>query len=251
MENFNGLDSVVKEFYNDERCVALRNEFSQRKHVIGIAGNIGVGKSTLAYILSKITNCPVYQELAKPNPYLDEFYKDPKKWAYASQMFFLEEKAEKMKQVADGNASAIVDRTIYEDVGVFGRAQNEFGFMNEKEWADYEARSREITENLPYPDMIIYLRGNPNPTLIERINERKRPEEMNGSTLDEDYLQVLHALYELMINSLRVAGKTKVKIIGTDYSKQEIVSNCEKESVIGRVTEKAVEHLYNCFCRIK
>ena len=251
MEKITGLDSVIEKFYDDERCVALRNEFSSRKHVIGIAGNIGVGKSTLAHVLSSITACPVYQEMDKPNPYLKNFYENPKEWAYASQIFFLEEKAEKMKHVSESQSSAIIDRTIYEDVSVFGRAQKEFGYMTDSQWDDYEDKSRELIDSIPYPDVILYLRGNPSPTLVERINDRNRPEEMNGSTLDVEYLHLLDALYELMVQSLRREGKTKVRVVETDYSKEEIRANCKKESVIERVTEKAVEQLYNCFCRNK
>jgi len=248
MEDFSGLDSVVKKFYNDEKCAALREEFSKNKHVIGIAGNIGVGKSTLANILGGLLNCLVYKELDKKNPYLDKFYKNPKEWAYKSQLFFLEAKSEKMNEITGGSSSAIVDRTIYEDIGVFARAQKEFGYMSKEEWADYERRSREITENLPYPDMILYLRGNPNPTLMERINERKRPEEMNGSTLDVEYLHLLNGFYELMVYSLRKEGKTKIGVIETDYSKQEILSHCEKNSVIEKVTGNAIDRLYKFLC---
>ncbi|MCX6710451.1 MAG: deoxynucleoside kinase [Candidatus Woesearchaeota archaeon] len=214
-----------------------------------MAGNIGVGKSTLAEILGKIIECPVYEELDKKNPFLEKFYQEPSRWAFDSQMFFLSEKAKKMRQIEAAGKSAIIDRTIYEDINVFARAQKEFKYMNESEWKKYENLANEMTEHISYPDAIIYLRGNPNPTLWERINGRKRAEEVNSkSTLDVEYLHFLNGLYELMIYSMKKENKTRIHIIDTNYSRDDIISNCTKESIIKRVVEKSLGFLYSEFC---
>ncbi|GEM_PF-244489 len=248
------IDNVVKKLLKDEstseKIAALKKEFSEEQYLIGIAGNIGVGKSTLANILSRILECESYEELDNPNPYLKNFYVNPKKWAYKSQMFFLNEKAKKMKQISRKKESAIIDRTIYEDINVFARAQREFRYINIWQWTAYKIKSLWQTINLPYPEVMIYLRGNPQPTLWERINERKRPEETEKSSkLDVEYLHLLNGLYELMAYSLKKNKNTHLCIINTDYTRQEIISQRSKEEVIGRVAEKSVDFLYNTFIK--
>jgi len=239
------IDSIIRNLYSDEKAHKLRREFSERKHTIGIAGNIGVGKSTLAEILSRTIECPVYKELDEPNPYLEDFYKNPKKWAYRSQMFFLEEKARKMKQVQESGKSAIIDRTIYEDIYIFARAQLELGNMTREEWKLYEERKDELLKSIEYPEMIIYLRGNAQPTLLERINMRNRPEEIKGTSLDQEYLYFLGGLYEVWIHSEELKRNTKVRIIETDNFRQI----AEPAFTISQVAERALEILcsdFNC-----
>ncbi|MEM0231259.1 MAG: deoxynucleoside kinase [Candidatus Woesearchaeota archaeon] len=231
------LDEIIIGLYSEKPCEELRQEFIERKHVIGIAGNIGVGKSTLAEILSKVLECPVYKELDEPNPYLERFYKNPKEWAYKSQMFFLEAKARKMKQIQESEKSAIIDRTIYEDIYIFARAQLELGNMTREEWRSYEERKDELLKGIQYPEMIIYLRGNAQPTLWERINSRKRPEEVNGTSLDQEYLYFLGGLYEVWVHSSELNSKTEVRVIETDdFRKQpqadESIKNVAYKTVI-------------------
>ncbi len=89
------------------------------KKFIAVAGNIGVGKSSMVEFLSQQYGFdPIYEPFMN-NPYLDDFYKDMKTWGFHSQLYFLTHKF-KLHMALNTRASTVVqDRTIYEDAEIF------------------------------------------------------------------------------------------------------------------------------------
>ncbi len=89
------------------------------KKFIAVAGNIGVGKSTLVTMLSERLGWEPFYEPVGENPYLADFYQDMRAWAFHSQIFFLTRRLRIHRQMIEHPSSAIQDRSVYEDAEVF------------------------------------------------------------------------------------------------------------------------------------
>jgi hypothetical protein len=159
---------------------------------IAIAGNISAGKSTLTKILAeKFQAKPIFEPVSE-NPYLADFYKDMKRWAYHSQMFFLGQRLKDQFLLSKENGTFIQDRTIYEDAEIFAKNLFERGFIEKRDWDVYQGLYQTISDLLPAPDLIIYLK-NSVPTIKKRIKMRGREFEQK---IDEKYLLDLNRLYD-------------------------------------------------------
>ena len=89
------------------------------KKYIAVAGNIGVGKSSLVHFLCHNYKLKPFYELNDFNPYLEDFYKDMKKWAFKSQIHFLSQKFKIHQDLSMETDAIIQDRSIYEDAEIF------------------------------------------------------------------------------------------------------------------------------------
>ena len=162
------------------------------KKFIAVAGNIGVGKSTLVEMLCQRLEWQPFYEPVTENPYLSDFYKDMSAWSFHSQTFFLSHRLRIHHQLYLHPGSVIQDRSIYEDAEIF--AQNLYlrGYMAQRDYETYRALYEAVSDFLPPPDLVIYLRASV-PTLVRRISQRARSYEQD---IDPDYLEALNRLYE-------------------------------------------------------
>jgi deoxyadenosine/deoxycytidine kinase len=162
------------------------------KKFVAVAGNIGVGKSTLVTMLCNRLGWQPFFEPVGENPYLADFYHDMHQWSFHSQIFFLTRRLRSHRQLLDHPTSAIQDRCVYEDAEVF--AQNLFlqGLMDERDYLSYHELYRVLSEFLPPPDLVVYLRASVD-TLMQRISRRGRDYER---TITHEYLTQLNSLYE-------------------------------------------------------
>ncbi len=94
----------------------------QMKSYVVLAGNIGAGKSTLVGMICERLGWEPYYEPVAENPYLDDFYKDMRAWAFHSQVFFLTWRAQAHRALMDVPRAVVQDRSFYEDAEVFARA---------------------------------------------------------------------------------------------------------------------------------
>jgi deoxyadenosine/deoxycytidine kinase len=162
------------------------------KKFVAVAGNIGVGKSTLVGMLcTKLGWEPFYEPVAE-NPYLADFYGDMTAWSFHSQVFFLTHRLKAHYELARRTASVIQDRSVYEDAEIF--AQNLFkqGHIRPRDYQTYRELYETVLCFLPPPDLVIYLRASV-PTLMKRISCRGREYER---TITAEYLESLNQLYE-------------------------------------------------------
>lgn len=162
------------------------------KHFVAIAGNIGVGKSTLTGILGEAFGWKPFFEAVDENPYLPDFYRDMRQWSFHSQVFFLSRRLQHHRQLVDHPGSVVQDRSVYEDAEIFARNLFEQGQMSERDYGAYHDLYEGIRAFLPPPDLLVYLRGSV-PTLLARIAQRGRDFERE---IAPDYLQRLNLLYE-------------------------------------------------------
>ena len=170
------------------------------KRFIAIAGNIGVGKSTLTQLLEERLGWEPFYEAVNDNPYLPDFYQDMERWAFHSQIFFLSRRLHHHRQILDHPASAIQDRSVYEDAEIFARNLFLRGQMNERDYAAYCELYRAVTAFMPPPDLIVYLRASVE-TLQERIAQRGRDYERS---ITPEYLGQLNELYESWVEQFNL-----------------------------------------------
>jgi deoxyadenosine/deoxycytidine kinase len=162
------------------------------KRLIIVAGNIGVGKTSLAERLGGRLGWRTAFESVADNPYLPDFYADMRSWAFHLQVFFLGHRARQYLEMASDPQSVILDRSIYEDAYIFARALHHLGNLTERDYYAYRRVFDLIVANLPAPDLLIYLRA-PVPVLMERIHNRGRAME---SGISADYLSLLDTFYD-------------------------------------------------------
>jgi deoxyadenosine/deoxycytidine kinase len=168
---------------------------SQPKQFIAIAGNIGVGKSTLTHLLSEAMGWEPFYEAAAENPYLADFYADMERWSFHSQVFYLGKRLEHHRQLVDHPGSVVQDRTVYEDAEIFARNLYEQGQMSDRDYDAYRRLYRAVASFLPPPDLIVYLRAGV-PTLFGHILKRGNDYERG---IAPAYLAQLNRLYEAWI----------------------------------------------------
>jgi deoxyadenosine/deoxycytidine kinase len=183
------------------------------KKFVAVAGNIGVGKSTLVSMLCSRLGWQPFFEPVGENPYLADFYHDMRLWSFHSQIFFLTRRLRSHRELLDHATSAIQDRCVYEDAEVF--AQNLFlqGWMDERDYASYHELYQVLSEFLPPPDLVVYLRASVE-TLQQRIAHRGRDYER---TITAEYLGQLNRLYEEWITNFSLCPVLTVPADALDY----------------------------------
>lgn len=180
---------------------------------IAVAGNIGVGKSTLVTLLSENLQWTPFYEPVTENPYLADFYEDMQAWGFHSQIYFLMRRLRIHRKLMDMSGSVIQDRSVYEDAEVFAHNLHLQDAINERDYATYRELYQVLVEFLPPPDLVIYLRASV-PTLVNRIAQRDRDYER---TISADYLADLNELYEDWVNNFDLCPVLTVPCDDLDY----------------------------------
>ncbi len=148
---------------------------------IAVEGPIGVGKTALARRLATELGVPLILEQGEDNPFLRRFYEDRGKYAFQAQLFFLLERYRQQRELArHGTCSggAVADYLFAKD-RIFAAFN-----LNADELALYEQLYRLLDQQLPAPDLVVYLEARPD-VLLRRIRKRDRDFERG---IDADYL---------------------------------------------------------------
>ncbi len=200
------------------------------KKFVAVAGNIGVGKSTLVKLLCSRLGWEPFYEPESENPYLADFYKDMRQWAFQSQVFFLTHRLRAHRQLLDHPTSVIQDRTVYEDAEIFARNLYNQDCMNPRDYQSYSELYQVLIDFLPPPDLVVYLRASV-PTLISRIVHRGRGYEREISA---EYLEQLNELYEDWIASFSLCPVLTVPADNLDY----VAHSSHLDLIVSKVQEK-------------
>jgi deoxyadenosine/deoxycytidine kinase len=158
-------------------------------HYIAIEGVIGVGKTSLAQKLQESIGGRLVLEEFEENPFLEDFYKDPKRFAFQTQIFFLLSRyrqQEKVMQYDLFEKRIIADYMFYKD--------RIFAILNldEKELSLYNMVARVLEKRVVKPDLAIYLRASTD-RLMQNISKRGRAYEKH---IQRDYIEALNSLYD-------------------------------------------------------
>jgi deoxyadenosine/deoxycytidine kinase len=182
-----------------------------KKKFIAIAGNIGAGKTELTTFLSKRYGIEPIFEPNDENPYLEDFYRDMRTWAFRSQLYFLTHKfrLHRVLEKALERSAVVQDRTLYEDAEIFAKNLHRQRLIDKRDFLTYWALYETVRETVSPPDLMIYLRC-PVRTLRERIRIRGRAMEQSIPT---PYLKRLSDLYEEWFTTYKMSP---VLVLPTD-----------------------------------
>lgn len=181
-----------------------------KNRFIAIAGNMGVGKTTLTQMLDQRFGWKTYYEPQALNPYIEDFYKDMKRWAYHSQIYFLTQRFKDHISIQQGNTTCLQDRTIYEDAEIFATNLYLRELMPERDYQSYWNLYKAMVQSLRQPDLVVYLKAS-TWTLISRIRKRGRDYEKD---IDREYLAQLNIGYEKWIK--KISDSWNVLVVDTD-----------------------------------
>ncbi len=166
---------------------------------IGVAGNIGAGKTTLSEKLARHFQWEVHYESTEDNPYLSDFYNDMRRWSFHLQIYFLNSRYRQLLQILRGDQVVIQDRTIYEDAYIFAPNLHQMGLMEKRDFENYCQLFELMASQVQPPDLLIYLKAGI-PTLVDHIEKRGRDYE---GSMSLDYLKRLNDRYEEWIAGYR------------------------------------------------
>ena len=163
---------------------------------IGIAGNIGSGKTTLTRMLSEHYGWTPKYEAVTYNPYLEDYYKDIKRWSFNLEVYFLQQRFKDVLEIASSDDVIIQDRTIFEGVYIFVANNKSMGNLSDRDYETYMDLFKLMMSLVKAPDLLIYLRSSV-PHLVSQIQKRGREYEQS---IELDYLEGLNNRYEQWIS---------------------------------------------------
>jgi deoxyadenosine/deoxycytidine kinase len=201
-----------------------------RKKIIVVAGNIGVGKTSLTERIGARMGWLTSYESVSDNPYLPDFYADMKSWSFHLQVYFLGHRADQYLQIANASRSAILDRSIYEDAYIFARALHHLGNLSERDYMAYRRLFDVVVNGLPAPHLLIYLKA-PVEVLMERIHKRARGMETGISS---EYLTLLDSFYDDWLKAFDLCPVLTIRTDNLDYVNQ----SSALDTVTQRITDK-------------
>lgn len=210
--------------------------------LLGIAGMVGSGKTTLARALAARFGLQLALEsVDEENPWLDPFYSGPdamRSYALHLQLHFLATRFASMRRMRGLGGSWILDRTWYEDAEVFALGLHEQGYLSAEEWQLYQRLYKELlfAPAARPPRLMIYLHA-PLDTTLARIAERGRPKERDA---DRAYWEQLHARYQRWIQGFRHCPVLSVDVRDYDLYRNEAAA---AEEIATRVRQRLEKEL--------
>ena len=201
---------------------------------IGIAGNIGSGKTTLTRLLAAHYGWTPKYESVTYNPYLDDYYKDIPRWSYNLETYFLAMRFKDVLEIGRSEEVIIQDRTILEGVHIFVRNNLEMGNLSQRDYDTYMLLFEMMMSMVNLPDLLIYLRSSV-PHLVSQIQKRGRDYEQSMSL---EYLEGLNRRYEDWISSY----KGRLLVIDADNLDFE-----NREEDFALITDRIDAELYGLF----
>lgn len=184
---------------------------------IGIAGNIGSGKSAMAQLLCNEFGFNTFDEPEDTNPYLANFYADMQRWALNLQIYFLTKRFKATQRAMWANGVVVQDRTIYEDAYVFVENLLTMGIMTRPDYDTYCELFDMTVSFIKPPELLIYLKASV-PTLMTHIRQRGLAYE---NAIGQDYLAMLNTKYDNWVNEY--TGN----ILPIDIDNTDFVNNAE------------------------
>jgi len=205
-------------------------------HYIAVEGVIGAGKTTLATRLAQTIGARVVLEQFEENPFLKDFYRDPERYAFQTQIFFLLTRYKQQRNLYQGDLfqQILVTDYIFEKDKIFAYLN-----LQDEELKLYETLVGSIEHNIATPDLVVYLQSNVE-RLMQNIRSRGRSFE---SHMSEQYIRDLAEAYNYFFfrykaTPLLIVNSTEIDFVGNQEHYEDLVRE------IFRPTRAAVEY-YN------
>jgi len=197
---------------------------------ITIEGNIGAGKTTLAYLLSKHFNARLILEEFADNPFLPKFYENQRQYAFPLELFFMAERYKQLKdllQTKDMFQNITISDYLFTKCLLFAKVN-----LPEEEFILYQKLFDIISPQVVQPDLLIYLHAPVN-KLKENIKKRNRSYE---KAIDPEYLFALQEIYTQYIK------QHNIKTLFIDASKSDFLGNEDHLKVVIDALDKDYEN---------
>ena len=166
---------------------------------IGIAGNIGSGKTTLTEMLAAHYGWTPRYESVSFNPYLEDYYKDIPRWSFALETYFLKQRFKDVLEIAKSDKTIIQDRTIFEGVYIFVANNKALGNLSDRDYETFMELFELMMSLVKVPDLLIYLKSSI-PHLVSQIQKRGREYEQGISI---EYLSALNQRYDRWVEEYK------------------------------------------------
>ena len=164
---------------------------------IGVAGNIGSGKTTLTRMLAEHYGRKPQFESVTYNPYLEDYYHDIPRWSYNLETYFLAQRFKDLLEISRSKETIIQDRTLMEGVHIFVENNREMGNLSERDYQTYMQLYQIMMSMVKPPELLIYLKSSLE-HLVSNIHKRGRDYEQGMSI---EYLSGLNRHYEQWIGN--------------------------------------------------
>ena len=157
-------------------------------YYFAIEGVIGVGKTSLTRLVGDRLDAKLILEHSASNPYLEDFYRDPRRYAFQIQLFFLLSRYRQLLNLPQGE---LFHKYLIADY-VFAKDKI-FAYLNleHRDLVLYERVATLLEKELPKPDLVIYLQSNTE-RLIANIKKRKKDYEKD---ISPEYIKRLNEAY--------------------------------------------------------
>lgn len=159
-----------------------------KAHMIAIEGPIGVGKTSLARLVAQHLDARLVLEEFEENPFLADFYRDPERFAFQTQLWFLLSRYRQQQELQqlDLFSPLLVTDYMFTKDRLFASLT-----LNDKEMALYDRVASLLERDVANPDLVVYLQSDTN-RLMANVRRRSRSYEVN---MDWKYLDALNQLY--------------------------------------------------------
>ena len=206
---------------------------SQRQNLefIAIEGVIGVGKTSLTRMLADRFNGRGIYEIVEENPFLADFYRDPERYAFQVQMFFLLSRYRQQMEIPQRD---LFHQMLIADY-IFAKDKI-FAYLNleDRELFLYEKIVSLMERDIPQPDLVIYLKSTPE-RLMQNIKKRDRPFERE---MKYEYIDSLNQAYNQFFNHY-----ADTRLLVVDATEMDFVANREDfETIVNLILKMKGQH---------
>lgn len=192
----------------------LEDYLKKHPKLITVAGNVGIGKSTVTALMHRSLRIHALHEAPEKNPLLEKFLKDKKTYCYELQKHFINMRAEQIKKGKQGDYSYVKDRSLAEDILIFCQLFHQDGYLTSNELDLLFTEFQKVNRELPKSDLMIILEGSAN-LAWHRIMQRARAMEMNGGWSYRE-IAALNDLYKTFPEDVVRCGYHDGSIIQVD-----------------------------------
>ncbi|MDX1454925.1 MAG: deoxynucleoside kinase [Gammaproteobacteria bacterium] len=198
---------------------------NKRPKYMVVEGPIGVGKTSLARRLAEHYGCDLVLEQADENPFLERYYRDPRQYALPTQLFFLFQRAQQLRELHQSdlfNPVRVADFLLEKD-SLFAELTLEPDELNL-----YQQTYRHLAVNAPAPDLVVYLQA-PVDVLMRRIEKRGIAYEQQ---IEQRYLERLTDAYARLFHNydrspLLIVNATQINPVDNDADFAQLVKAIE------------------------
>lgn len=210
--------------------------------MIVLAGTIGAGKTSLTKLLSQHLNSQPFFESVDDNPILPLFYKNPQKYGFLLQIYFLNRRLDEIKGSFDNDLN-VLDRSIFEDSLLF-KLNADLGRATQTESNIYTSLLNNMMEELPdeqhqkAPNLLIHIQVSFD-TMLDRIKKRGRSfEQIDKDPSLYNYYKELNERYQKWYYQYDLSPKMVI-----DGDKYDFVEDDQAASDVLRQIDQKLESL--------